>query len=396
MVDLVDAPRRDRVQVVLRSAVAAWVLWLLWRTLLVGHEQVVVELHHYQLFDWLISYEGGFVRRGLAGELATLGSRALEVSRAEVVLAVQAASYATLAASVLWLVRRVVLTPALVLLLFAPFLFPFPVLSTDAGFRKEVLAFAVMGVVAAGVASARSDVVRYRFLLGGVVAFVPVVLTHELLVVLLPGLAVLGTRVAWDRRRARAVGLAVGAVVVAVVASFLAPGSDAQVAAICADLRASLPDTAPLDRCDHRSAVDWLRLGAGDGVASLQRVWPRLGPSFAIAFPLVLLGVLPAVVETARSLDRRTRRVWAIGALAGIAINLPVFAIAIDWGRFVYLHAVTATLAVLALRHARPAPALPRWASVGILAGLPAYAVGWHLKHTGNVFLGGWWDRLTG
>ena len=74
-------------------------------TLLVG----VLDVTHesaWSLGDWFINYSGGFVRRGLAGEVALLAGRAAHVPPAWIVLGMQLGCYAAMFWAVVWLVGR--------------------------------------------------------------------------------------------------------------------------------------------------------------------------------------------------------------------------------------------------------------------------------------------------
>jgi hypothetical protein len=166
-----------------RGAVRKWVYFLV--TVFVARYawQVSRGGDGYKTGDWLINYQGGFVRRGLIGEvlfnISSLGPDLLWAT-----FLVQSAIYFGLA----WLIldlffsrrRRV----ADLLLIFSPaFIFLFPFYSIAGGFRKEILAYLSFTVLVWGIrrGMALVPVLAVSFLCYGLALF-----SHEIAFFALP------------------------------------------------------------------------------------------------------------------------------------------------------------------------------------------------------------------
>ncbi len=117
---------------------------LLVLTAINGYRSVVVDQHGFHLFDWLISYDGGFVRRGLTGEVLLGLDRFTFLDAPLTVFAVQLVAYALLLHGAYLLAVRSVPTAALVLMLVSPAVFTFQLFDVAGGYRKEVLALALV------------------------------------------------------------------------------------------------------------------------------------------------------------------------------------------------------------------------------------------------------------
>ena len=97
--------------------------------------------------EWLISYRGGFVRRGLIGELVGEAARAAHVPPVTVALTVQVLLYCGFYAAVWLLARRVRWTVPLLLLFFSPATVAFLPLDPPSSVRKEVLLYLAVALL---------------------------------------------------------------------------------------------------------------------------------------------------------------------------------------------------------------------------------------------------------
>lgn len=371
--DVVAAQRRDRALVALRwflVAVVAASMYQGWRLL-------VVTQSHWRLSDWMITYDAGFVRRGLGGEFVAAAAKFGGVPVPVAALAVTMTGYLTFMAAGYVLVRRLRPVPwPLWPLLFSPWLFAFQVHDPRGAFVKDSLALAVVAG-AAGACALRQDRAADAVAVGAVL-FVPLVLMHEMMLVFVPYLLVLGCDAAWRRRQmfvAVAGILGAGAALLAAVAW---SGTREQVAALCHRAAAITATTA--GACEADGAVAWLGFSAGAAIENTAQAAPAMAPHVLAVVVLLGAGLWPAV----RMLPAWRRR-WLAGAaiMSGLA-SVPLFVVAVDWGRFVYLHA--ACIALVTLAWLRPAsgdrPGRPRW----WLPWLVGYATAWHVAHYGALF----------
>lgn len=332
--------------------------------------------------DWLINYQGGFVRRGLIGELFILLSTLTGVPPSFFVVLTQIACY-FLYFYFAWrlLSREDNLLPFL-LLVVSPYLFLFQVYGPEGGFRKEILHIALLAFLAwTSVAKAPERLERSFAAI--MLVYPLLVLSHEMLAVYMPyfiALYVQNQAFSW-----RLIGKLAGFVLPSFVAFAVAmsfPGSAETVAGICASLGKYAHPV-----CVHDGAIAWLQVGAdfGNGLVSGRVENAYYIPVYIAATTVALLAFIP--------LAARIKLLWqsrlsVLCIAASILASLPLFFVAIDWGRFIYIHLVSLFLILLTID---PGEAASKKA--GILSGYPAirygliaiaaavYATQWRLLH---------------
>ena len=172
----------------LGRAVVAWaVLGLaLWLTISAYAAVVASGGGPYQTADWLISYAGGFVRRGLFGAIYLAvfppGQAGLWV-----LFALQVLLYAIpIAYAVLWLTRSKYAWLG-VALVCGPAAFAFVGWDTDGFARKESLGPTALTLLAIAASPARKPAARQTFVVGGLAVYAVAVFTWEGNALLLPG-----------------------------------------------------------------------------------------------------------------------------------------------------------------------------------------------------------------
>ena len=94
--------------------------------------------------DWLINYQGGFVRRGLIGQLVYFLSVVTHITPKIYVLILHWFFYFVYFFSVGVLVLRSNSVLKYYLIVFSPFLMTFQILDYQGGFRKEIIFFALL------------------------------------------------------------------------------------------------------------------------------------------------------------------------------------------------------------------------------------------------------------
>jgi hypothetical protein len=318
-------------------------LALLWVVLAAVGQWNLRNRNAWALGDWLINYEGGFVRRGLPGEMVYLLARALHCSPLPLVDAVQMGLYGVLFVAVWKLVRRSSGRLWVFAFVLSPATLAFPVLDLLGGFRKEELYLAGLAglLVLLGRENRRNSasdwhVGMYLSGLLGVLA-----LSHEAMICFAPYLfAGLVLRFKDWRRvlRAGAPALLVGGALCA--AAVTHPGTARVAGAVCDSLGmqgvglcggaiAALGDTTEIAREQVRQMVAALHPA---GV-------------YAGLLVLALLPWLPAAVSLGAKVGGRTRlRVIAVAsALSGVCSSV-LFLYALDWGRWISIHAFSVFL----------------------------------------------------
>jgi hypothetical protein len=347
-----------------RGRIAALALGLV--ALTCGHYafEVAQGGHIWKTGDWLINYSGGLVRRGLIGEalyrLSASGPMLLWLT-----WALQAATVTAVAILALQLFYSVPRTLPWLLFLFSPaFLFLFPIYAPTGGFRKEILLFLSFALLMRGLAKETLDI---RYAVAALIVFALGVAAHEVAAFFV--IFFLGALVPdWRRPADDPVRLCFALIFGLLAASglalaLLAPGGASTADAVCASLVAK-----GLNEAICAGAINWLRLGSDTGATAVAAMWPQGMLAYAVLLAL-------ALVPFALTDWLKTRAVLLV--LAALA-TLPLYAVAIDWGRWNHIFVVMATLLLFRDSLARPV----RMRAVPPLAVL-AYATLWSLPHFG-------------
>ena len=91
--------------------------------------------------EWLINYQGGFTRRGLIGEFLVQINSLLDFKIRNLVFFFEIILLSTYYLYVINFFKKIEFSPLLILIIFSPLSFIFPVTETEAIARKEVLLF---------------------------------------------------------------------------------------------------------------------------------------------------------------------------------------------------------------------------------------------------------------
>ena len=353
------------------------------------------------LGEWLINYQGGFVRRGLLGELILGAARGLHLPPIPVALALQLLLYAVFYASAALLARGVSWSLALVALFLSPATLSFIVLDPPSSVRKEVLLLAAVALFCLALRRGRIRPLPLALCLALMAAVC--VLAHEGLIFYLPYLfapVFLATARAPRTQTAmrEAAWLCLPALLVALLAAVAAathPGSPAQAAAICGSLGATWQGEGH-GLCG--GAIFYLthdRDYARHDVLRAAHAY-RYGLLYGVTGTLAALPVAVCLAQLARA-RRRELRVLLVATALAVAGSLVLFTLARDWGRWISIHVTCLLLLLLFVHEHRPEPAaeaLAEQASAGeprvlhvrgaLVLGLLLYTCCWNLPATGN------------
>lgn len=290
--------------------------------------------------DWLLDYRFGFIRRGLTGEFVWFLNDVLGVAAVYGVAVLQIAAFGILLAGIWRLSRGVSVPLAGWFLAYSPATLMFSLFGLTEPGRKEVLLFALFAVLAQWLLSGRERI-RQRenttvvlALLAGALTTL-LMLSHELTFFYLPWLAWL----CWLGFPARSVLRRVALLSVVFIgpvlafAALLIWGGSLERQAFCgsfmdAGLSASICQgvlTFPIDDLhgsfsNTRAIVDQFAYGQTYA----------LGVVFVL-LPVFLAGMAERVPCSAKV---------AAGVLGCVLWSLPLFAVAVDWGRFIQIHLV--------------------------------------------------------
>lgn len=332
--------------------------------------------------ELLISYQGGFVRRGLLGEVAYL---LYPLVSAQLWLPVLFfALYLLVAVRVIVLVVGNLTFPSLLFAL-SPVALSFPVNDLEAFGRKDVVLITAFILSLAII----RRVPRASLALAAIlVIYAAVTLIHETALLYLP-LAVaflLHTRGAAESRAWTIAALvAAGAVAIAMVgATLLFKGDAALESAMIAAWQERVPRaySPPLAAAYLSEGVATMLAGIAGQVGSVVTILGFLLCAFLGGAPVVAHALARPPRLSADPLHRTMLKV-AAGAM------LVAFAVGADWGRFIHLFWMHAFIFIASLgtTAAQPEPLFPEHARRGLAILLPiallvVYAVAWRMGHS--------------
>ena len=340
--------------------------------------------------DWLINYEAGFVRRGLPGELLFRLSHLLHLSPVLLAVLLTLTLYAVILLSIRSLALHSSGSLWVLAVLLSPATLSFPVLDSEAGFRKELLYLAALLLFVSLLRRGALRGVNGSVYL--VCALCIAVFSHESLICYAPyffaALVLAGRSVRQAALQCALPGaLAVGA-------AYLCShhlGSLQTAAHICASLGYPLTANEHGRQVCDGGAIAYL--GYTRAMARQETVTVMHAHHYLLLYPvLAVLAVLPLVAGTlalARSgFARELRVVWASAAVS-LGGTLILFLYAIDWGRWIYLHVFSIAILLLfvdgkarkAGYSSDPVPAGHGRRGLGYAVLLAAYATTWSLPH---------------
>jgi len=336
--------------------------------------------------DWIINYTGGFVRRGLTGELAFhLSQYPPHISVYVWAFLLQLGCYATIFGTAIYLLRGLTWNLWMVALVYSPATLSFTVFNPTFAFRKEILFFALLGIV---IVLLSEDVSLIFVSLFVTLTMAALILSHEAMVFYYPyivGAFLVGTK---NVRRAM---IASTPVAIAALCAFIAaskhPGTLGQAAAICSSVGGQNITSEPCN-----GAIIYLTMtiaSAHRDVLTAISYW-----HLKKEMPLLVVMSLGPLVLGVTTLWRSRQQKFALQSLiacSGIAwiATAPLFFFALDWNRWIYIHVFSSLLLMLMIERERqksaPMPQrsiLPvrRFDRIAVIALLALSMCGWQLS----------------
>lgn len=364
--------------------------------------------------DWLVNYEGGFVRRGLPGEVLLELAHGLHLSPVLLGSLLPLLFYVLLYWVIWQLYRRSSGDLWTFAALVSPATLAFPILDPTGAFRKELILLLALGVLLlwlarssetrssmASSSMARSSVAKSAVNDGPLTLYLTLVgplaiLSHEgLLPYLVYLIGALWIALGDPRRVLKVAGLPLLATAGTLLLVLRHRGNLMAEQKICSSL-----GTAPPIVCSGSIAY----LANGTDVARADVLRNIHAYHYLVYYPFLALLALVPLVAMGRELARNRQQrpgvtIVVITTFVALLASLPLFLYAMDWGRWIYIHVVSIFLLLLfldvraqATQEVAPAPAPlrapPRWASLGLLV----YATCWNIPHFGNYPKKGYWN----
>ena len=331
----------------------------------------------FRIGDWLVSYNTGFVRRGLPGSPILFLTTLLDASPEQVVLWLQVALYTLFTCLLIVLARGKRLNIWFLAFLFSPLGLLFPLYDPAVAGRKDVLFFAVFAVYAWWMPRQRTGWTHaLAFTIGAATT-----LTHELFSFFTPYFflmrAVRPDEALTARRLTPELALFGGSLGALLVATTL--GADLHGEVQCAGLLARGFNEQLCDGILRYPVTD-ARTGARFVANAIENLgYLRMYP---VALGLAALPLLPLL-----GTRRRTRPRWLLaGMTVAFVFTLPMFAVALDWGRLINIHVMAVSVVIVAfVLEDRSMPGsilgVGQWRRVAALLAVGLYVSAWSIRH---------------
>lgn len=358
----------------------------IWVAIVIGAWHQVGFHEGFNIGDWLINYQGGFVRRGFIGECLYFISHLTGVTPVIYLVALQGAIFAIYFYFSWKMLKEKTDLVKYAFLIFSPFLFTFAINSQAGGYRKEIIYFAILSYIAYAYSS--YDQKRFERNFTTVMFFYPlVILTDELGLVILPLLFAFYWQkmgLSFNRRLIKPAFLGLlnvfffllvflhhrvsHAQIDSIVRSILSVGYDPQGSGAIG----ALGDTTSSNMKDTFHSI----------------VYAHYFSIYPLALLLCSLAFLPLVSELRGSLRSRP---FLFGLLFSFFLLIPVYIIANDWGRWTYILIVEVFMVILAndkfSQEERLLSSKSKWQQVKlpifvfIVLTLMSYSSFWYLPH---------------
>lgn len=335
----------------LESKIKTWFWWisvLLWAVHSLGAVFYAFRGDPWSHGDWLISYEEGFIRRGFLGATLFAIADMTQIPVGAQVLFLQVCSAAVFYFGVAALLAGQKLTVGLVAMALIPMSFFYVLVDPASAGRKELLLFG-LAILWQRLEAKRLRVGFLHIAMSLGVLFL--ILSHEGFVFYLPFLILISAlsspAVTWLQITQRALVLGVPSLL---AVSFIAL-TESRVTAdgLCQPL---LEAGYTIYTCDGA-----VYLAAKSGPSGLQYAVSTFSNLFPNHFAYLLVGVIYVLLIWVCFSLILSKRGFSIGtkSVRGLAITallctIPIFLIAVDWGRYLQMALVLFSIAVLSLR----------------------------------------------
>ncbi len=300
------------------------------------------------LGDWLINYEGGFVRRGLVGEGALLLARLFHTTPVFFVVLCYLSLYAVFFLTFRGLAGTTTGGFWIFALILSPATLSFQVLHRGAGFRKEVIYLAALTLFVVLLRKTHVNSFFVAAYLSGVM--IVSTLSHEGLIFYSPyfiAALLISGRGAVQVTKECIIPFFCGAIVFALCVSHL--GNAATASQICSSIGYKLQNIpGSTDICSSGAIPYLAKTRAMAGKEALEKI---LNYQYLLVFPCyLLLALLPAAGESVvlgrARMGREVCILWITSAISFVG-TLILFRYAVDWGRWIYIHTVSITVLLL-------------------------------------------------
>lgn len=267
------------------------------------------------------------------------------------------------------------------LLILSPFVFTFQVNDLLGGYRKEIIYIAILAFITWS-ANFKSHKTFEKIFYLTLLLYPLVILTHEMLAIYLPYIIliyILNTTI--SPRKLFFIFLALIPSLLSFLYTILNPGNEYQVGKILASL-----DQLGYS-IDGAGAAEWLIKDTSHGISKvIQNIDQNYYILYLINIALAMIAFKPFSQTIEKILMNRLSLLLILSSIIG---SLALFTVAVDWGRFIYIHLVSFFFMLftpISEKQAYPEFFLNKLTKKQLIAFFTAYSLLWHIPHAGSVF----------
>jgi hypothetical protein len=326
----------------------------------------------WKIGDWLINYQGGFVRRGFMGEIIYHISNFSGYNLGVIVFLFQIIFYFLFFIFAYLTLINIKSLKAHWLLIFSPFLFYFQVFDVQGGFRKEIIFFAILAFVAWAANKYETEKLERIFYI--VLLLYPlVILSHEMLAIYLPYIIIVYLlKIPLNKTKILYLVPLLSLSIITFIVTILNIGDQSIVTTIFNSL-----DSAGYKV--NGGAISALSLNLDDGLNSVKNGIENKNymKIYSITIVLALLSFLPISYKLNKILNNK---IISFLFLISIVGSIGLALIALDWGRFIYINLISIFLiSLVILRDEKEIGVSFGWIHILILS--IVYFSFWHIPH---------------
>lgn len=343
--------------------------------------------HPWNIGDWLINYQGGFVRRGLPGEIFLSLSRTLGIEVTLLVVIFQLLLYLIFFICTYRLVFFSSFSALNVALIYSPAFMLFTVNNSEGSFRKEVLFFAFFSCLCVYLAAKKGQIPASVFISISIFASM-IVLSHEMLLFYLPYvfIAFFVFNGGFSKKWGGIIFALAPALLVGVLVVIFGRGNDLIVIEICDSLTSNAPEN-----CTGSGSIAFLSKNVNEAHEIVQS-WNGSETrtvyllSFFLSISPITLHFFSKPVKTYLK-DNHNYYWLLIGLITTLICSVPLLWFVGDYGRIIYIHVSSLTL--LALLINRKTSTTPQKVNLKWLVGWISsfiFIFSWRLIHWAALF----------
>ncbi len=288
-----------------------------------------INLNPWSLGDWLINYQGGFVRRGLSGEIYYMFSNYLKISPEYFVFGTQIILYAIFYIVSFLLIKNELQNKEYLLLIFSPVIFYFQVFDLAAVGRKEILylsMFALMIYFIKNANNRKSETTIYIFIF----LFSVLILMHEMFIIYFPYIIIVFILKIGLKNKIKKILIISSLPIISFFLSLFYKGDSI----VAIEIFNSLHNIGCNIKGGAIGSIGWT---TSDG---LRLVWKGVSelnyiPKYILATILSLLAFYPIIYKFRIILSNKLNLLLLFLSIIGTIL---VMVVAWDWGRFIYIH----------------------------------------------------------